>query len=88
MSARPLPSKVRAIDAWGARPVYRARVVHSEPASIVVKWTRRLVVGKRISFATLSDLQALGVKAVPRSAKWRSAVIWRIAKDCLHLTRT
>jgi hypothetical protein len=75
-------SKAKAIDTWHRRPVYRARVVNSETASIVVKSARRLRVGERISFARLADLQG------GHPDDWRSGVIWRISKRCLHLTRT
>jgi hypothetical protein len=81
MSAHSL-NKVEAIDFWHNRPVYRARIVNSDTAAIVVKSARALEVGRRISFAHLSDLQ----RGTPRD--WRSGVIWRIDKGCLHLTRT
>ena len=82
MATDSLPAKVPAIDAWRKRPVYRARIVNSETASVVVKSIRALKVGTRISFAKLSDLEG----RQPR--QWRSGVIWRIEKGCLHLTRT
>ncbi|MFO1497137.1 MAG: hypothetical protein U1G07_01850 [Verrucomicrobiota bacterium] len=77
-----LPAKLKAIDAWRNRTVYRARIVNTETAEVVVKSARVLKVGKRISFAKVSDFEG------PRPQNWRSAVIWRIEKDCLHLTRT
>jgi hypothetical protein len=78
---------VKAIDVWGRLFVYRARIVNSAESGIVVK-SRLLTVGKRISFAALSDLEgADGRRTLPRG-KWRSGVIWRIDNDCLHLTRT
>jgi hypothetical protein len=82
MNAHRLGSKVSAIDAWRNRPVYRARIVNTETAAVVVRSTRVLKVGKRISFAKLSDLE----RSAPGT--WRSGVIWRIDKGCLHLTRT
>jgi hypothetical protein len=87
MSIQRLRTKVEAIDSWGKRPVYRARIINTTTDGIVVKSGRVLEVGKRISFATLSDLEALGRKPDPKF-KWRSGVIWRIDKGCLHLTRT
>jgi hypothetical protein len=81
MSARRLP-KPQAIDKWHRRPVYRAQIVNSDPAAIVLKSPRSLRVGKRISFARLSDLEQ------GKANDWRSGVIWRIDERCLHLTRT
>jgi hypothetical protein len=82
MSARSVPPTIQAIDTWRRRPVFRASIVNSYTAAVVVKSTRSLKVGRRISFARLSELQG----SAPRD--WRSAVIWRIEKRCLHLTRT
>jgi hypothetical protein len=74
--------KPEAIDTWRRRPVYRARIIQSDTAAIVVKSARALKLGKRISFARLSDLER------GTAIDWRSGVIWRIDKGCLHLTRT
>ena len=82
MSALRVPRAIHAIDTWQRRPVYRAQVVNSETAAVIVKSARGLKVGKRIAFARLADLKG-GI-----TADWRSAIIWRIEKDCLHLTRT
>ena len=81
MSAQRVPA-VAAIDTWRSRRVYRARIVNSDTAPVVVKSAKALKVGKRISFARVPNLEA--------SARldWRSGVIWRIEKGCLHLTRT
>jgi hypothetical protein len=79
--------KVKAIDEWHRRPVYRARIVNLETAAIVVKSARRFEVGRRISFAKVSDLEGRPPTG-PREQTWRSGVIWRIEKHCLHLTRT
>ena len=87
MSARQAPA-VQFIDSWGKRPVYRARIVNSGLAGIVVKSARNLSVGQRISFATLADLATRPNLCSRRQEEWRSAVIWRIEKNCLHLTRT
>jgi hypothetical protein len=84
---RPGPS-IEAVDVWGRLPVYRARIVNSEISGIVVKSARVLTVGKRISFAALSDLEGADARRRLPREKWRSGVIWRIGKDCLHLTRT
>jgi hypothetical protein len=88
MNARHVAAHIHAIDAWGKLPVYRARIVHSEVAGIVVKSPRLFTVGKRISFAKLSDLEGAATGRRPPRHTWRSGVIWRIEKDCLHLTRT
>jgi hypothetical protein len=81
--------QIEAVAAWGRRPVYRARIVNSEPARIVVKSARQFSVGQRIHFATLPDLDRIEAhqRAAPATS-WRSGVIWRIDKGCLHLTRT
>ena len=55
----------------------------SAPAAVIVKSSRDLKVGKRISFALVSDLERRRT-----ASQWRSAVIWRIDDGCLHLTRT
>jgi len=81
MSAHRLP-KLEAIDTWNRRPVYRAQVINSDAAAIVVKSPGTLKVGKRISFARLSDLE----QGMP--SDWHTGVIWRIKRHCLHLTRT
>ena len=81
MSDHRVHATVQAIDTWRKRRVYRAHIVNSETAAVVVKSAHMLQVGNRISFAVLSDLNG----SVPRH--WRSGVIWRIEKDCLHLTR-
>ncbi len=82
MSVHRVPVRIEAIDTWRRRPVYRAQIVNTETAAVVVKSARSLNVGKRISFAKISELDG----GVPRH--WRSGVIWRIENDCLHLTRT
>ena len=83
---------VQAVAAFGRRPVYRARIVNSDPDRIVVKSARMFSVGQRISFATLSDLERTEApREQSRKAaedRWRSGVIWRIDQGCLHLTRT
>jgi hypothetical protein len=88
MSARRFGSNIEAVDLWGKLPVYQARIVNSETSGVVVKSARALIVGKRISFAALADLQGVDTSRVPPRNKWRSGVIWRIDKGCLHLTRT
>ena len=82
MSDHRVPATVQAIDTWRKRRVYRAHIVNSETAAVVVKSAHTLEVGDRISFAKLSDLNG----SVPQH--WRSGVIWRIDDNCLHLTRT
>ena len=77
----PRAPKVEAMDRWHKRPVYRARIVNSETAAVLIKSPRCLRVGKRICFARLSETKG----ATPQD--WRSALIWRIADGCLHLTR-
>jgi hypothetical protein len=74
--------KLKAIDMWGRRAVYRARIVQSHDAAVLIKPGSRLRVGKRISFVRLSDVTGAGLP------DWRSGVIWRIDNSCLHLTRT
>ena len=74
--------KSEATDLSGQWRAHRARVVNSETSTVLIKSTARLKVGERISFTRLSDMQS-GTKP-----DLRSAVIWRIAKGCLHLTRT
>ena len=88
MSAPRVLATVQAIDKWRRRPVYRARIVNSEVGGIVVKSARKFSVGKRISFAKLVDLDGTDTDRTPVDHRWRSAVIWRIEKGCLHLTRT
>lgn len=74
-----------AAEVWTKLPVYRARILTADVADIVVKRARRLEVGQRISFATVSDL----VDAERgHFEKWRTAVIWRIDKGLLRLTGT
>jgi len=82
MSASRVSTKVQAIDTWRRRPVYRARIVNSDTSAVSVNAAGGLRVGKRIAFARLSDLDHGTLR------EWRSAVIWRIDNDCLHLTRT
>ena len=82
MSMRRVSGKVQAIDQWRRRPVYRARILNAESSAIVLESARTLKVGQRISFVMLSEFE----EATPQ--EWRSAVIWRIENDCLHLTRT
>jgi hypothetical protein len=77
------------LKAWGRLPVYRARILTSEVVDVVVKSARRMAVGERISFATLSDLAAAeSASNSPALPAWRSGVIWRIEKGTLRLTRT
>jgi hypothetical protein len=75
-------NRLASVEVSRRRRIYRARIVHSETADIVVKAGSQLEVGKRISFAPVVVLEG----STP--PQWRSAVIWRIDKGCLHLTRT
>jgi hypothetical protein len=82
MSAHRLVPNIGAVDARRAHRIYRARIVHSETAQIVVKAATKLEVGRRIFFTRVADLEG------SPPGQWRTAVIWRIADNCLHLTRT
>ena len=88
MNAPCLPAKVQALHEWRKRSVYRAKVVKSEAAEIVVISPHRLTVGQRICFVPLTDLEGTNADRIPSAQTWRSAVIWRIDQNCLHLTRT
>jgi len=68
--------------------IYRARIVHSDAAGIIVKAPHKIAVGARIAFAMLSVLEGVDASNSAPASVWRSAVIWRIEKDCLRLTRT
>ncbi len=63
-------------------------MVQSVPARIMVLSPGSLTVGERIVYASLADMQGFDLDQTPPAEKWRSGVIWRIEKDCLHLTRT
>jgi hypothetical protein len=88
MNAPCLPAKVHAIHEWSKRAVYRAKVVKSEAAEIVVMSAHSLTVGQRISFVPWANLERMRANRTPPAQTWRSAVIWRIAQNCLRLTRT
>jgi hypothetical protein len=88
MSARRVLNTVEAVDEWRRRPVFRAKIIDSDVSGIVVKSARYLSVGRRIAFAKLADLNGITTDRTPISCQWRSAVIWRIEKNCLYLTRT
>ncbi len=68
--------------------VLRACIVNTETADIVIRSSPALCVGKRISFVKLSDWERMKPSRRPSAELWRSGVIWRIEKNCLHLTRT
>jgi hypothetical protein len=70
------------------RPICRAKVVKSEPTRIMVLSPGSLTVGERIVYASLADLEGFDLDQTPPAETWRSGVIWRVDKDCLHLTRT
>ncbi len=70
------------------RPICRAKVVKSEPATIMVLSPGSLTIGERIVYACLADLEGMDLDQTPPAEKWKSGVIWRIDKDCLHLTPT
>jgi hypothetical protein len=57
-------------------------------APIVVMSTHRLTVGQRISFVPWANLERMRASRTPPAQTWRSAVIWQIDQNCLHLTRT
>jgi hypothetical protein len=88
MNAPCLPAQVQAVNEWRKRAVYRAKVVKSEAAEIVVMSAHSLTVGQRICFVPLTDLEGINRNRTPPEQTWRSAVIWRIDQNCLHLTRT
>jgi hypothetical protein len=88
MSAPCRSTRVQAITGISKRAIWRAKVVKSEPTQIVILSIRTLAVGQRITYAFVSDLERAHVDRIPPGDTLRSAVIWRIEKDCLHLTRT
>jgi hypothetical protein len=88
MRSRSLLVAIKAIDEWRKRPVYRAKIGNSEIAGVVVQLARMLKVGKRISFARLTDLQGTDQGRTLAKQGWRSGVVWRIEKECLYLTQT